>query len=180
MVIRYFLFALLGVAFWTFMEYIIHRFLGHQKRGKNIIRQEHLRHHAEAHYFAPLYKKLLLAILVLSTSTLLFGIIFNWLTGFSFSLGLAGMYVIYEVTHRRFHIKDPLLRYGLRMRKHHFYHHFGNPKLNHGVTTAIWDRVFGTFEKTTVIRVPDKIAMNWLRDGQDNLKPRYKRHFQIY
>jgi 4-hydroxysphinganine ceramide fatty acyl 2-hydroxylase len=90
------------------------------------------------------------------------------------------MYFIYEITHRRFHIKEPLIRYGLRMRKHHFYHHFTNPKINHGVTTAFWDRVFGTFEKTNTIKVPGKMVMTWLQDEDKNLKRKYSRHFYIY
>jgi sterol desaturase/sphingolipid hydroxylase (fatty acid hydroxylase superfamily) len=180
MVIQYLLFIFLGIVSWTFLEYVIHRFLGHKRRKNGLVKKEHMRHHAEVHYFAPMYKKLALTLAVFSVSTLLFGLLFTWTIGFSFSLGLAGMYFLYEITHRRFHIKDPLIRYGLRMRKHHFFHHFGNPKFNHGVTTAFWDRVFGTFRKTTVIKVPQKMAMHWLQDDQHQLKPRYSRHFHIY
>lgn len=157
------------------MEYCIHRFLGHLKKGKNIIRKEHQHHHAEADYFAPLHKKLILAILVLSFSTLITGLLFSFTSGFIFSIGLAGMYFIYEISHRRFHIKEPLIRYGLRMRKHHFYHHFGNPTLNHGVTTAIWDRIFGTYRKPDIVNVPGKMAMIWLKNNNS----KYLRHFHI-
>lgn len=172
-------FIIAGITTWTLLEYLIHRFLGHQKKGKNIIRKEHKRHHAEADYFAAIYKKLILAILFLSFSTLLTGLLFTFKMGFLFSVGLAGMYFIYEITHRRFHIKEPVIRYGLRMRKHHFYHHFGNPKLNHGVTTAFWDRIFGTFTKTTTIKVPESMTMVWLKDEQQQLKQKYSRHFNI-
>lgn len=178
--IKVILFLVAGIAFWTLTEYIIHRFLGHQKKGKQIIKKEHQRHHAEAHYFAPLIKKIALAIAVLSFTTLVTGLLFTFKMGFLFSLGFAGMYFIYEVTHRRFHIREPLIRYGLRMRKHHFYHHFGNPNVNHGVTTAIWDRIFGTFKRPTIVKVPNKMAMTWLKDNNQQLKPKYQKHFNMH
>lgn len=180
MIFRYLIYAFLGIVTWTLLEYLIHRFLGHKRRKKGLIKQEHMKHHAETHYFAPLYKKLILAFVVFSATTLIFGLLINWTTGLAYSFGLAGMYFLYEVTHRRFHIREPLIRYGLRMRKHHFFHHFGNPKFNHGVTTAFWDRVFGTFRRTTVINVPGKMAMTWLQDGERQVKPRYHKHFRIY
>ena len=77
MIVQYLLFAFFGIVTWTLLEYLIHRFLGHKRRKTGLIRQEHLKHHAEAHYFAPLYKKAILAFLVLSASTLLFGLLFT-------------------------------------------------------------------------------------------------------
>lgn len=173
------LFFMSGAFMWTLLEYLIHRFLGHQKKGTTPVRREHQQHHAKAHYFSPIYKKVLLAVLFLGASTLITSFIFSFTQGLVFSTGLAGMYFLYEITHRRFHIKDPLIRYGLRMRKHHFYHHFGNPKLNHGVTTAIWDRVFGTFFKADSVKVPSKMAMKWLVNQEAEVKPRYQRHFRV-
>ena len=173
-------FLLPGIFLWTFLEYIIHRFLGHQKRGRNVIRIEHQRHHAEAHYFAKIYKKIILAIIVLSVSTILIGLIFNWLEGFAFSSGFAGMYIIYEITHRRFHTKEPVIHYGLKMRIHHFYHHFGSPHFNHGVTTVLWDKVFGTYQKVSIVHVPQKMVMKWLIDDDMEIKKQYVNIFQLY
>ena len=51
--------VLLGAFTWTFLEYVIHRFLGHFPRlRKNPFGVEHVRHHIEGNYFAPSYKKL--------------------------------------------------------------------------------------------------------------------------
>lgn len=173
------IFALIGIILWTLVEYMTHRFLGHQKKGKQIIKKEHQRHHSEANYFAPIQKKLLLAVFVFSILTLIIGFAFTFQMGVYFSFGFAGMYFIYELTHRRFHIKEPLIRYGLRMRKHHFFHHFGNPSLNHGVTTAFWDRVFRTYQKPQIVRVPKKMTMIWLEDEEKHLKSRYEADFFI-
>jgi sterol desaturase/sphingolipid hydroxylase (fatty acid hydroxylase superfamily) len=172
------LFFIAGVFFWTFLEYVIHRFFGHQVHGKNIVKKEHGRHHAEINYFAPLSKKLVLSVIVLVISTFLVGLFFNnLLYGFVFSFGLASMYMLYEITHRRFHVAEPLIRFGLRMRMHHFYHHFMNPSKNHGVTTAFWDRVFGTFEKTEAVYLPGKVVLPWLVDESAEIKDKYRNKF---
>ncbi len=173
------IFLVAGVITWTFLEYIIHRFLGHRKKGNDPVRKEHQMHHSKAHYFAPMYKKMILAVLVFSISTLVVGSLVSWFMGGLYSFGLAGMYMIYEISHKRFHKRDPLIGYGLKMRKHHFYHHFGNPKHNHGVTTDVWDKVFGTYTKPDIVRVPNKMAMVWLRDSHEVLKEKYSTHFLV-
>ncbi|MCB9032839.1 MAG: sterol desaturase family protein [Chitinophagales bacterium] len=174
--IKYILFFTLGIITWTFLEYCIHRFLGHKKRKNALVKKEHLMHHRLGDYFAPLYKKIILAIIVLSIATLLLALPFNIATGFSFALGICTMYILYEITHRRFHVKAPLIRYGLRMRKHHFFHHYGNPKFNHGVTTAFWDRIFKTYQSVSQVNIPKKMTMIWL----DSNNAKYQKHFIIY
>jgi len=85
-------------------------------------------------------------------------------SGLSFVAGLLGFYVTYEVLHYRSHTRPPRGRYGRWLRKHHFYHHFGNPKHNHGVTSPIWDIVFRTHARPDKVRVPRRLAMMWLTD----------------
>jgi sterol desaturase/sphingolipid hydroxylase (fatty acid hydroxylase superfamily) len=53
------------------------------------------------------------------------------------------------------------------VRKHHFHHHFENPKMNHGVTTPVWDLVFGSYEPATVVHVPGKLTPRWMQAGVD-------------
>ena len=50
--------ALLGIFTWTFTEYVIHRWLGHDPRLRpNPFASEHVRHHGQGNYFAPAWKK---------------------------------------------------------------------------------------------------------------------------
>jgi len=171
---------IVGIVSWTFLEYIIHRFLGHRKKGRNIIKIEHGQHHAKANYFAPMLKKISLAIIVLFVLTIAIGgILQNIQYGFVYSVGLVTMYIIYEIAHRRFHLKEPIIKYGLKMRKSHFYHHFTNPKKNHGVTTAFWDRVFGTFEKAEKIYMPQKFVLPWVIDENNSIKEKYQNVFSL-
>ncbi len=169
---------LLGVGFWTFLEYILHRFLGHVHKGNNFFKAEHLRHHAKAHYFAPAHKKALAAIMV----SLLLLSLFTLFTGaeiaLAFVVGLTGMYALYETTHSRYHKTDPVWLPFIVLRKHHFYHHFHNPYCNYGVTTRFWDRVFGTYVPVEKVMVPKKLSMQWLL-AEDEIKPLYAKHFQL-
>ena len=57
--------ALLGVLTWTLAEYLIHRWMGHDRRfRRSPFGVEHVRHHIEGNYFAPTRKKLLAAAIV--------------------------------------------------------------------------------------------------------------------
>ena len=167
-----------GIATWTLTEYLLHRFLGHVHRGKNFFKKEHLQHHAKVNYFAPIYKK---AIAAMAVSAIMFGIISlfaPYLTTLAFIAGFTGMFGLYELTHYRFHTTDPVARPFIILRKHHFYHHFHDPRTNHGVTTRIWDRVFGTFRRVEKVTVPARMNMNWLMSGQE-IKRIYAEHFQV-
>lgn len=154
---------LLGAVTWSFLEYCIHRWLGHDRRLRgNPFGQEHTRHHSQGDYFAPAHKKALAALLalvvVLPPSVLVAGP----LVGGAYTAGLVGFYLYYEVLHRREHTHAGIGAYGRWARRHHFYHHFVDPSMNHGVTSPVWDLVFGTYRVPGVIPVPVKLKMQWL------------------
>lgn len=157
--------AAAGVLTWTLLEYIIHRWLGHDRRFRgNAFGVEHIRHHIEGNYFAPMWKKLIAAAI---TAAVLIGpaiVVAGTAVGTAYVLGLVTFYGMYEVLHRREHTHAGIGAYGRWARRHHFHHHFVDGRRNHGVTTPIWDFVFGTYETPTLIRVPTKLCMAWLRD----------------
>lgn len=167
-----------GIVLWTLLEYLMHRFLGHEHKGKNFFKAEHGQHHAKYNYFAPAYKKALLALAVTATLFMLIQAIVSASIALAFLSGFLGMYILYEVTHYRFHIRKPVAKPFIILRKHHFYHHFHNPKTNHGVTSRFWDRVFGTFVPVETVRVPRQMAMQWLLE-QEEVKPDYAGHFSL-
>ncbi len=156
---------LLGSLTWTFLEYVIHRWLGHDRRLRpNMFADEHIRHHSQGNYFAPTYKKILAA---LGALAIVFGpayLVAGPVVGAAYALGVVAFYGCYEVLHRREHTHAGVPLYGRWARRHHFYHHFVDPKMNHGVTSPIWDIVFGTYRSPGVIAVPAKLQMRWLAD----------------
>lgn len=157
--------VLAGIASWTLLEYGLHRFLGHDRRTfPNPFGLEHTRHHSEGDYFAPGWKKALAALAALLLAGALATAVAGLILGPVFAGSLVTMYAAYELFHRRAHTHRGALAYGRYLRRHHFHHHFGNPKANHGVTSPIWDVVFGTLETPGRIRVPRKLQMRWLVD----------------
>ena len=157
--------AACGVLSWTLLEYLIHRWMGHDRRfRRSPFGVEHVRHHIEGNYFAPGWKKLIVAALfvgVLIGPALAVASLAN---AAAYVGGLVGFYGVYEWLHRREHTHAGIGPYGRWARRHHFHHHFVDGRVNHGVTSPIWDLVFGTYETPGVIRVPAKLCMVWLLD----------------
>ena len=166
MIPRVVLAALLGVLTWTFLEYVIHRWMGHDKRfHKTPFGREHVRHHIEGDYFAPTWKKAIAAGILLAIVAPIGILVAGVGPGLGYALGLIGCYVGYEVQHRRNHTHAGIGGYGRWARRHHFHHHFADPRSNHGVSTPLWDLVFGTYQRPAVITVPPRLAMAWLVDA---------------
>ena len=157
--------AACGALTWTLLEYLIHRWMGHDRRfRRSPFGIEHVRHHAEGNYFAPTWKKLIaaaLAMAVLSGPAIALG---GFAAGVAYVIGLIACYGAYEVLHRREHTHAGIGMYGRWARRHHFHHHFADVRANHGVTTPLWDVVFGTYQTPSRIRVPAKLCMAWLLD----------------
>jgi sterol desaturase/sphingolipid hydroxylase (fatty acid hydroxylase superfamily) len=159
-----------GAATWTLAEYLLHRFIFHGKSAKALGAAEHRQHHARPDYFAPWWQKALAALAV--TAVMLPGISLAAGAQISlcFTLGFIATYLAYELLHRRVHTHPPSGRYGRWRRRNHFAHHFADPRLAHGVTSPVWDRVFGTRLPLEPVRVPRRLAMPWLVDAEGRVR----------
>jgi sterol desaturase/sphingolipid hydroxylase (fatty acid hydroxylase superfamily) len=159
--------ALLGAATWTLLEYMIHRWMGHDRRFRRTpFGVEHIRHHAEGDYFAPTWKKLIAAGIFIAVLIGPAIAIAGRPLGTAYVLGLVSFYGVYEWLHRREHTHPGVGPYGRWARRHHFHHHFHDGRVNHGVTSPVWDFVFGTYRRPGMIRVPAKLCMAWLLDPE--------------
>jgi hypothetical protein len=93
----------------------------------------------------------------------------RWAT--AFTTGMIATYFGYEVAHRRIHTHPPTNAYGRLARRSHLHHHFGAPMRNFGVTTNVWDRVFGTYDDPGVVTVPRRMAPVWMVDEAGEVLP---------
>ena len=169
--------AFLGALGWSLAEYLLHRFVGHRPKSRLAFSREHLAHHAHSLYFTPLPAKLTLAV---PTGAVLItvGALTHSAHGVAFALGFLSAYAAYEVLHRRLHTHAPRNAYGRWARRHHFHHHFGGPKTNHGVTSPIWDLVFGTYQRPEQITVPPRQPVPWLLDDQGHVLPTFAHDYR--
>ncbi|MCA9515946.1 MAG: sterol desaturase family protein [Myxococcales bacterium] len=168
-----------GAALWTLLEYVLHRFGGHVPRGRIELSREHLAHHTRPTYFTPPWKKALLAVPTLSACFGLGALAVGVVAGGGFALGVAGGWLTYEVWHRTIHVRAPRSRWARRMARHHLAHHFGHPNDDHGVTVALWDRVFGTYVRPERVRVPARHVLPWMLTAAGELDPRWADDYVI-
>ena len=68
---------ILSVFLWPVSEYFLHKHLGHKFRKNNLFYKEHTRHHIEPNYFAPIFYKLVAAIIVLFFFSLMSQLLFG-------------------------------------------------------------------------------------------------------
>jgi len=172
----------LGMATWTFGEYVLHRFAMHERGGRGILSREHLEHHVKAAWgFDPLIVLawvgvVLVGVLGVAPVGLVFG---GPVAGASLGAGWIVGYFLYEYLDAAAHLRGPRGRYTRWLRMHHFHHHFGHPMRNHGVTTAFWDRAFGTLDRPDVVAVPRRMAMPWLVSDGGELRAEHAADYAL-
>jgi dihydroceramide fatty acyl 2-hydroxylase len=139
---------LAGAVFWTLAEYCLHRFVFHWEPGHVIGRRLHWIIHGIHHdhpndrmrLVMPPSASLPLAALFLLAFRLVLGSP-AWLAfGAGFLLG----YLTYDFTHYHVHHHRPRTRLGRRLREQHMRHHFQDHESAFGVSSPLWDHVFGT------------------------------------
>jgi len=171
--------GILGAFTWTLLEYCIHRWLGHDRRlMPNPFSAEHVIHHSQNH-FAPAWKKALAAALFLVAITPPAILAVGLGPGVAYAVGLVGFYLVYEVVHLLVHVFRGIGPYGRWARRHHFSHHFTDPRMNHGVTSPLWDVVFRTYLAPGVIVVPEQLRPEWLLDERGAVREAYATSYRL-
>jgi 4-hydroxysphinganine ceramide fatty acyl 2-hydroxylase len=147
-----------GLLAWTLLEYGLHRFVFHiqipirNPQLREFVNASHLSHHASPRdpkkvLVHPLYG--------LVVSAVLYGLIYmvfrNLASAAMLLTGIWSGFLYYEAVHYRVHFSLSPSGLIAHQRRFHFYHHFTNNKRCFGVTSPLWDYVFGTNfpERTT-------------------------------
>jgi sterol desaturase/sphingolipid hydroxylase (fatty acid hydroxylase superfamily) len=139
----------LGVACWTFIEYLLHRFVLHMRTEalavQRTIERLHQGHHwepwDEAKITVPVYGSMPIAAALVGLFRLLTG---SWEVAALLMIGSIGGYLCYETVHFHIHGTATRWRWLRRRRRYHFSHHYRDQRRCFGVTTPLWDWVFGT------------------------------------
>jgi sterol desaturase/sphingolipid hydroxylase (fatty acid hydroxylase superfamily) len=142
-----------GLAIWTFVEYLFHRFVLHRVE---YFSKMHFEHHDE--------EMELIGTPTLMSLTLLIGLVFlplYFITSDHIALCLmAGFligYIAYVWVHFAVHHKGSGgWKFMRKLKRQHAVHHHGTSETNFGVTTDLWDRFFRTKETkiSTAVRYP--------------------------
>lgn len=143
---------IIGLFCWTVLEYVLHRFLfhatPHSPKAKRAIFLLHGIHHAQPMVKTRLVMPLLVSVPLAIPFYLLFYVIFSllritwWLNPFFGGILLG--YLTYDMTHYALHHIKLQWDYFNTLRRTHLHHHTGTPVRSFGVTSPLWDIVFGT------------------------------------
>ena len=149
MVFGYFL---IGLAFWTLAEYVLHRWVFHfhpkSEWGKRIHFIFHGVHHDYPKDRLRLVMPLSASIPMATLIYLIFYIFFAEYTLAAFFAGFLFGYLIYDECHYAMHHANFKSGIFKKIKDHHMLHHYADPEKGFGVSSAIWDKVFGSgFQK---------------------------------
>jgi 4-hydroxysphinganine ceramide fatty acyl 2-hydroxylase len=141
----------IGLLGWTLLEYGLHRFVFHVQvplrnpHLREIVNASHLGHHASPRDPS---KVLVQPVFGLAVSLIIYGVIYLISRSlFSAAVVMTGIwagFLYYEAVHYRVHFSLSPTGIIAKQRRTHFYHHFSNNKRCFGVTSPLWDYVFGT------------------------------------
>jgi|SRR6218665_285669 len=135
-----------GLFTWTLIEYILHRFVFHideyipaLKRFHYIVHGVHHEHPKDhERLFMPPVPGLIIAFLMFC-----FWYIFFGLNAFGFMAGVSNGYLCYSYIHYTVHT-NPSGKIFHKLWSHHAKHHYKYPDKAFGVSSPVWDMVFGT------------------------------------
>lgn len=135
-----FVFAV-GIVGWTLIEYFLHRILFHHAPVLSVI---HERHHDEPQELigTPVWASTLVGLFAVACPA---WAIAGLELGTAAVAGLVTGYLWYVFVHYASHHRQPRSNsYFYRARLRHARHHYLSHDSNFGVTTGLWDRIFGT------------------------------------
>lgn len=141
-------FFVLGGLTWTFLEYVLHRWVLHwhpkNKNLKEFIENIHLIHHRRPEDDSIVCISAVNCLVLWVVIFAIFLALFGWQVSLLATSGTALMMVIYDITHYSTHYMEPTNWLLKRLKKYHMKHHFTNNRTRFGVTSPVWDYVFGT------------------------------------
>ncbi|OAE23832.1 hypothetical protein AXG93_369s1260 [Marchantia polymorpha subsp. ruderalis] len=140
---------IVGAMIWTFLEYMLHRFLFHMKTSSfwgntfhYVIHGFHHKHPMDGArlVFPPAFTSVICTIIWVALG--------QWFAPYPIKLALYGgallTYVAYDLTHYFLHFGTAFSDQTRKMKRYHLNHHFKDQTNGYGITTTTWDKVFKT------------------------------------
>lgn len=143
----------IGLFVWTFLEYIVHRFVFHFRPRTPWQERVSFMFHG-VHHAQPMCKTRLVMPPVVSITggLILYGVLYaligvllnapHWM--YALLSGIAAGYLAYDMLHYSTHHFKFKWNVWQFLRRHHMRHHSQTPDMRFGVSSPLWDYVFGT------------------------------------
>lgn len=137
-----------GLLVWSLAEYWLHRTVFHLVPRAPWGERFHFLLHGVHHTWPRDRYRLVMPPAVSISLFFAFGALFYWLLGprwvWPFHAGFSAGYLAYDMTHYFTHHGRAKTRWGAALKRHHMLHHFKTPSARFGVSSPVWDWVFGT------------------------------------
>ena len=138
---------ILGLFVWTFIEYIMHRFVFHYDQpNKPWAQRLHFIFHGVHHDYPSDAKRLVMPPSVSIPLALVFYFLFKALMPdayvFAFFPGFIIGYLMYDISHYAIHHFNLKGAFWKKIKQHHMLHHYQDPDKGYGVSSPLWDKVF--------------------------------------
>ncbi len=137
-----------GIFVWTLTEYLLHRFVFHLKLKSELGKRIHFIFHGVHHDYPSDSKRLVMPPSVSIPLAVIFYFLFYYLIGnifvHPFFAGFLTGYLFYDMTHYAVHHFNMHSKFWLAIKHHHIKHHFQDSEKGYGVSSPLWDEVFGT------------------------------------
>ncbi|MCE9625234.1 MAG: sterol desaturase family protein [Deltaproteobacteria bacterium] len=139
-----------GMFSWTLVEYFLHRFVFHlvqvKEPWKTLASGLHMAHHRDTEakdlIIAPPFVSIVFSSIIF---LILWAITRDYTLAMLLEAGVYIGYILYEWAHygsHQYHPKNSALKY---LKRYHLQHHFKDPNGTFGVTTPMWDYIFGSW-----------------------------------
>lgn len=140
-----------GLLLWTLIEYWVHRMLFHFEPKTALGRRLLFLMHGVHHDYPQDSTRLVMPLLVTVPMAVVFYFLFLGVFGQywpAVATGFGAGYLAYDSIHFMIHhwpMRGPVGRW---LKRHHLRHHFSNDGTGYGVSSPLWDHVFGTIHRS--------------------------------
>lgn len=163
--------SLFALFFWTFFEYIAHRYIFHLISEKeNLQKFTYIMHGNHHHYpkdktrlFMPPVPSLIIAGALFGLQYLILG-----KYAYAFYPGFILGWLMYASMHYLIHAIEPPFKFLQPLWRNHHLHHYRNENLGFGVSNTIWDKIFGTMFDFNKDRIDKQKSKELMFDKKHN------------
>ena len=147
------LLSIIGLVFfgffvWTITEYLLHRFVFHLELKSKLGSRIHFIFHGVHHDYPSDSRRLVMPPSISIPLAAMFYFLFSFLIGdvsvIPFFAGFLTGYLFYDMTHFAIHHFNMHSKFWLALKNHHIKHHFQNSNKGYGVSSSLWDIIFGS------------------------------------
>ena len=139
---------MVGLFVWSLTEYTLHRFVFHYEPTSDLGKKIHFLTHGVHHDYPNDSKRLVMPPAVSVPLALLFYFVFRLVVGGNyvapFFAGFILGYILSDEIHYATHHAPMKSKVGQFLKHYHILHHYKDPAKRYGVSSPLWDYVFGT------------------------------------